>query len=455
MFLPTEYRDIPETDLCSYVFEHDPPDPSTPIYIDTADPSNTLSYSQCLSLVRRLVAGLRLLGVKPGDSVAIHAYNSIFYSSLFLSIIGVGATYVGSNPAYTESELTHLFAISDVKFVFTESDLLERVLPASRSQGIHESHVIRFDTGCSSSATCLRPSESSNQLPPRDLPLWHTLLSGGEQDWHRFSSGAISKATVAALLQTSGTTGLPKAASLSHYSFVAQAIMIQDRNPKPYSVRRLLYLPFFHAFAGPLSNIAPLRECIPTYVMRRYDQQLFLDSVQKHEITESHVVNPIALAVLTLPGEQQAKLASLRLVWTAGAPLGSDLQSRLAQALHQEARVVQVLGMTECGWATTFHYPEKDLSGSCGRLMPNVEAMLRDFDGKEIAAEDERGEVLFRSVSRMTGYRGNETATSEMLVEDGWLRTGDVGFVREGKWWIVDRAKVSEGLLGSLIAVCQ
>ena len=445
MFFPTEYRDIPGTDLLSYVFEHAPPEPSAPIYIDAAHPTNTLSYLQCLSLVRRLVAGLKLLGVKPGDSVAVHAYNSIFYAPLILSIIGVGAVYVGSNPAYTESELAHLFSISDVKFIFSESDLLERVLPASRTYNIHESHIVRFDTNSSSSAACLKPIVSSDQLLPRNLSSWHTLLNGGEQDWRRFSSETISKATVAALLQTSGTTGLPKAASMSNYAFVAQSIIIQDRNPKPYSVRRLLYLPFFHAFAGPLSNIAPLRERIPTYVMRRYDQELFLDSVRRHDITESHMVNPIALALLTLPREQQARLVSLRLVWTAGAPLGSDLQSRLARVLHHKARVVQVLGMTEFGWATTFHHPERDLSGSCGRLMPNVEAMLKDFNGKEISAEDEKGEVWFRSVSRMIGYRGNEAATRETLSEDGWLRTGDIGFVKEGKWWIIDRAKVSKG----------
>ena len=441
MFSPTEYRDVPPTDLLSYVFEHRTPDESASIYLDAADASNALSYSHCRSLVRRLIAGLKHLGVGRGDSVAVHAYNSIYYAPLFLAIVGIGGVYVGSNPAYTESELVHLFTIAEVKFIFTESELLDRILSASCERNISRSNIVLFDTA-SASKPRPPPDIENSANSASDITPWRSLLDHGEQDWVSFTSESDSRSTPAALLQTSGTTGLPKAASLSHYAFVAQSVMIQDRNPKPYTVRRLLHLPSFHAFALPLAIVAPLLERIPTYVMRRYDPRLFFDSVQKYEITESHMVNPIALATLAAPPEDRRKLGSLRQVWIAGAPLGEDLQYRLAQALHPEARVVQVLGMTECGWITTFHYPEKDLSGSCGRLMPNVEAKIVDLDGQEITHDDQKGEIWFRSVSRMSGYKGNETATKDMLVESGWIKSGDIGYVKDGKWWVVDRAKV-------------
>lgn len=157
MFLPSEYRDISSRDLLSHIFNnHTETDTSNPIYIDAANPSNSLSRAQCRLLVRQLIAGLRHLGVKPGHSVAVHAYNSIYYGPLFLAIVGAGGVYVGSNPAYTEAELAHLFAISDVKFIFTGPELVERILPPSRRHGIPEQHILVFDAD---SPTLTTPSD--------------------------------------------------------------------------------------------------------------------------------------------------------------------------------------------------------------------------------------------------------------------------------------------------------
>jgi acyl-coenzyme A synthetase/AMP-(fatty) acid ligase len=137
---------------------------------------------------------------------------------------------------------------------------------------------------------------------------------------------------------------------------------------------RLLCLPQFHAFAGPLFHIAPLREGHTTYIMKRFNLEQYLEYISLFGITETTMANPIILSVLGLKQSAAEDLRSLRYVWTAGAPLAGSVQNRLGDLLHEDAIVSQVWGMTEIGWITTFHYPEKDRSGSVGRLLPGVEA---------------------------------------------------------------------------------
>lgn len=113
--------------------------------------------------------------------------------------------------------------IADVKFVFVEPDLLQNMLLAGKEVGLSPSKVFLFDS---------EPLTIESKYPS-----WHSLLDHGEEDWIAFDDEHKSKNSIAALLSTSGTTGLPKAAELSHYSFVSQSIMLYDSKDKPYEVR--------------------------------------------------------------------------------------------------------------------------------------------------------------------------------------------------------------------------
>jgi len=112
--------------------------------------------------------------------------------------------------------------------------------------------------------------------------------------------------------------------------------------------------------------------------------------------------------------------------------------------LSPTARICQVYGMTEGGWMTTFHYPERDCTGSVGRLVGSYEAKIVDADRGTMSMPDRVGEVLVRGPVVMSGYLDNEKATRAAFHGDGWLRTGDVGYINEdGKLYIIDRKKVS------------
>ena len=377
--------------------------------------------------MRRLIGGLYARGIRPGDSVCVHAFNHVYYSLAWLAIIGAGGRFVGSNPAYTQYELSHLFSISQVKLVIVELELLEKVLPAAHERSIPQSNLFIWDV--------------HDQKLPDGFESWTALLGHGERDWITFAREEESETTIAALMSTSGTTGLPKAAAVSHYAQIAQNVTIDHSAAKPYEVSRMLCLPLFHAFAGPLAHMSPLRNGHTTYIMKRYDQDQFIDCIGRYEVTETLVVTPIVQGLLPLPQSRLEHLASLRYLWSAGAPLDGAVQHRFNERLHPDCIFGQIWGLTEIGWVAGFKYPERD-AGSVGRLLPNTEAMIIDKNGKEIICDNERGEVLIRGSSLMNEYLGATEATAKSIV-DGWFHTGDIGYQAGGKWYIVDRAKVS------------
>ncbi len=133
-------------------------------------------------------------------------------------------------------------------------------------------------------------------------------------------------------------------------------------------------MPEFHAFAFPIAHIAPLREGITTYIMRRFDHIRYLSAIQQYEITETPMVPQMLRTIVSQPQLALEMLKSLRLIWSAGAPLTESLQEEFYRHLHPAARVTQVWGMTEAGWISTFLWPEKDHTGSVGRLLPGMEA---------------------------------------------------------------------------------
>lgn len=137
-------------------------------------------------------------------------------------MIGARGRFVGSNPAYTPYELTHLFTVTKTKYLIVDPAQLERVCPAARACNIPNSHILIFNT--------------YGDLKVESFDSWWTLLDHGEEDWHRFDNENEAKTTAAMLASTSGTTGLPKAAMLPHHAFVAMDQQTNDSHDKPYEV---------------------------------------------------------------------------------------------------------------------------------------------------------------------------------------------------------------------------
>lgn len=144
---------------------------------------------------------------------------------IFLGIIAAGGVFAGTNPSYTEFELVHHIKTSKAKFFITEPEMLQNSLKAAKQCGIPMSNIWIFDV--------------LGQAIPSGFESWNQLLNHGEKDWVRFDDEKTCKATTAARLFSSGTTGLPKAAVLSHHNFLSQHTLVHGINNKPYRVSPL------------------------------------------------------------------------------------------------------------------------------------------------------------------------------------------------------------------------
>jgi 4-coumarate--CoA ligase len=167
-------------------------------------------------------------------------HHQIYYSMLFLGIVAAGGIFTGTNPSYTTFELRHHLKVSRARFIIAEPDMLHTIRNAAEQEGVSSCNVLAFDV--------------QNQGVPHGILSWSTLMTHGEADWARFDDHETSSSTPAALLFSSGTTGLPKAATLSHYNFVAQHTLAVSPNPVTYEARRSLSLP--RVFANQNLDIA-------------------------------------------------------------------------------------------------------------------------------------------------------------------------------------------------------
>ena len=198
----------------------------------------------------------------------------------------------------------------------------------------------------------------------------------------------------------------------------------------------MICLPIFHAFAGPLAILLPLRLGITTYFLPRFRLDNFVDSVERFSITHTPVVPAIVGALLS--SSELNRLRSLRHVICAGSPMSAIVQQKLSDALHPKANVAQLWGLTETGWVSTFHPAEKDKTGSVGRLLPNVELAI-EKDGVLIREEGTAGEALVRSSGLFSGYRGK--TASESSDNHGFFRTGDLVYISDRKVYVQGRLK--------------
>ncbi|KAJ5139446.1 hypothetical protein N7448_002854 [Penicillium atrosanguineum] len=425
IFEPAERILLPTKDILSYIFDDPPYDQNQPIFIDIRDQSRSISCNQARKLIRLLISGLRASGFRKGDCVLIHSFNDSWRSS------GLGGVFTGSNPAYTPNELAHHIKASESKFLISEPEILKPLLDAAQQTGISKKNVWTFD--------------NLGQEIPNGMKSWKELLKFGEDDWVRFDDLESAQTTTAARLFSSGTTGLPKAVTITHFNLIAQHELVLGANPRPYPISRIIAVPVFHASAAPVTHISTLKAGSVAYMMRRFDLEHFLTAVEKYSVTDLAMVPPIVIAILMSPlSRKQPFLKKVKLAACGAAPLDKDVQARFRMLMSEEGPFNQVWGMTETSCiATMFPFQEHDDTGSVGRLIPNLEAKLVDDDGKNISAYNVRGELCVRGPTVTPGYYKNPEANALSFDSTGWFKTGDIAYCDQTtrKWYIVDRKK--------------
>ena len=361
----------------------------------------------------------------------MHSFNDIYYPILFLGIIAAGGIFAGSNPGYTQYELAHHIKTAKVRFLISEPEILSNLQAAAKECNIPQDNFWIFD-----------PLPEQNC--PEGAKSWQELLSHGEKDWVRFNDLKTCSATTAARLFSSGTTGLPKAACLTHHNFIAQhELVYEGPNKKPYDLVQLFPMPFFHAAIAPRVHTSVLKAGWKSYVMRRFELEPFFAYSEKYQVTEAGGVPPMIIAMIMSPLRNKYSLKSAKGAMCGGAPLGAGPQKRFEHLLGG-APFTQVYGMTETSCiAMMTPWPEMDHTGGSGRPIANLDVKLVNDDGQDITAYDTRGEICFRGPVVTPGYFENPEANKASFDADGFFHTGDIGYCdsKTKMWYIIDRKK--------------
>jgi 4-coumarate--CoA ligase len=365
--------------------------------------------------IRRLAGGLQAEGVGPGSVIALMAPNSPDYAVVFHAAALAGATVTTVNPTYTAPEAAYQLQDSGATLLVTIPAFLPVARAATEGSAVRETLTIG-------------PAEGYRHIDD----LMGPPLAGQVQ--------VDLESHVLALPYSSGTTGLPKGVMLSHRNMVVnvdQALPLLDVRPGETTVA---FLPFFHIYGMNVLMNAFLARGAGLVTMPRFDLEAMLGHIQRHRVEKLYVAPPVAIALAKHPLVDQFDLSSLRIIMSAAAPLGPEV-ARAVQERLGGCAVIQGYGMTELSPLTHVVPHRAPKPGSVGVSAPSTATRIVDPETLDDCAPGEEGEVWVKGPQVMLGYHNRPEATATMI-QDGWLRTGDLGVVdADGYLTIRDRLK--------------
>ena len=425
MIFRSPYPDvvIPDISVVDYVLQRAPEFGEKAALIDGVT-GTTLSYDELASGIRRAAGGLAQRGLAKGDVLAIYSPNTLYYPVAFHGAAYAGGVVTTVNPLYTSGELAKQLRDARARFLITAGPFVDKAREAAAEAGGIEK-IFTFDgaPGTTPFSALLDSEELEN--PPQ-----------------------IDPATdLVALPYSSGTTGLSKGVMLTHRNLVANMAQLLGTRSLVRELKKddtlIAVLPFFHIYGLLVIMTNALSRGAAIVVLPHFDLEQFLKAVQDYGVTFAHLVPPIVIALAKHPMVSEYDLSSIEGINSGAAPLGGELARQLEERLG--CVVAQGYGLTETS-PVTHSAPNKKRGDSShstiGPCLPNTEVRIVDTATGEDLGPGDRGEVWIRGPQVMAGYLNNPEATAETIDDEGWLHTGDIGYVDENTYcYIVDRVK--------------
>jgi long-chain acyl-CoA synthetase len=384
--------------------------------------------------------------------VGLFLPNCPHYAIAFFGVLKAGGTVVNYSPLDAEKELEHKVADSETDILVT-LDLaalypqMSGLLAKSRVKRLVIGDLAEYSGNPKGVRAHLRAGKQLAEVAadPRHLSFAELIDNDG-----KFQAYPISnpKEAIAVLQYTGGTTGLPKGAMLTHANLTAATSQYSEimRGDPPLMVpgaeRILSVLPPFHIYSLSVVLLLGLHMGAELIEHVRFDPEAAMRDIEAKKITIFPGVPTMFVAILQHPAAKTADLSSLKSCTSGGAPLPLEVQSAFEK--FSGRRLAEGWGMTETSPTGTFTpVPGKQKPGSCGVPIPQIDfKFLSVEDKKTFVARGERGEICVHGPNVMKGYWKNAKATGDVMTADGYLRTGDVGYMDEdGYIFIVDRTK--------------
>ncbi|MDJ0595533.1 MAG: long-chain fatty acid--CoA ligase [Pleurocapsa sp. MO_226.B13] len=371
----------------------------------------SFTYQQLNLMTNRMANGLKELGVEKGDRVALFLPNIPEFIISYLGILKLGAIAVSLNVMLKSREVEFILNDCTAKVLITTEEL-------------------------------------ESQVPEVDLPqLEQILIAEGRASKAKsldyllataackFSAVKMQFNEPAAIVYTSGTTGFPKGATLSHGNIISN-MFAQNRccGMKPKD-RLLLFLPLFHCFGQNAILNAGLNMGATIVLQRRFKPERVIEAIATEKITMFFGVPTVFIKLLNL---NPSVLANVRYFFSAAAPMPVEIAQRWQEKYG--ILIHEGYGLTETSPCACYNHNSNYKFGSIGTPIDNVAIKIVDAEGKELPP-GELGEITIKGSNVMLGYWNRPQETAKVL-KNGWFHTGDIGSMDEdGYFYIVDRLK--------------
>lgn len=372
-----------------------------------------LSYGELNAQANRLANALKANGVQRGDRVSLYLPNIPRFAVCYLAAMKVGAIAVSINSIFKSEEVKYIVNDSGSVVLFTAGDLLHFVPRA-------ECPTLRRVVVCE--------GEAQGNVSLDDW-LGKGASGGGAAD--------MQPDDPAVLLYTSGTTGFPKGATLTHGNVVSNMYATAHHAGYRPDDRMALFLPLFHVFGQNFIMNAAFNACATLVLHRRFVPDAVLDSIRRDRITMFFAVPTIYISLLNMD-LSKFDLSSIRYEFSAAATMPQEISRRWTERFGRP--VYEGYGLTECSPFACYNHDFRHKFGSVGTAVENFELKILGEDGDELPL-GQWGEICIKGPGVMKGYWGRPEDT-ERALRGGWLHSGDIGTMDdEGYVFIVDRVK--------------
>ncbi|TJZ54638.1 long-chain fatty acid--CoA ligase [Streptomyces piniterrae] len=380
---------------------------------------HSLTYAQVDEISGRVASGLLALGLEPGDKVAIQLPNLPQFLFGYFGILKAGLVVVPLNPLLTAPEVAYHLTDSDARLLITFEQFAAAATQGAREAGGVPTYAVAYGA-----------------LPDGTRDFEELIAAEDSGEIHPTSSD-----DTAVLLYTSGTTGKPKGAELTHFQLYMNCTASGEVFGVSSADISAAVLPLFHVFG--LSSVlnVTVRFGSSLVLIPRFEPEAVLDAVERHGVTIFSGVPTMYFALLQLDVTGR-DLSSLRAAVSGGASIPGEV-IRAFEEKFPGVIVLEGYGLSETASTATFNISaEQRKVLSIGKPIWGVQVRVVGADGRDLPpGEDHVGEIVVRGHNIMKGYYKKPEATAE-AIRDGWFRTGDLGYRDDdGYFFVVDRLK--------------
>lgn len=391
-----------------------------------------LNYAQLNGAANQVANGLKSIGIEPGDKVALTCPNLPYFPMVYYGILKAGAIVVPLNVLFKRREIAYHLADSEAKayFCFQGTPQLpmgeEGFAGLNEADGCEQFFMITADPAGPSP---IEGTKTLGMLMHNQPPTFDTVQTRSE-------NGAV-------ILYTSGTTGQPKGAELSHFNMFFNAVITSNMLGLSPDDIGLVVLPLFHSFGQTVQMNADIYAGATSVLLPRFDPDATLGLMQKENVSIFAGVPTMYWALLNHPGASNYDLEKIAANLRVSVSGGSALPVEVLRGFEAKFNVpiLEGYGLSETSPVASFNHLDKERKpGSIGTPIWGVAMRVVDADDNPLPV-GEPGEVVIRGHNVMKGYYKRPEETAEALRGD-WLHTGDVGKMDEdGYFYIVDRTK--------------